>query len=376
MQHLSLDQLSKLREGALSGDELLAADDHLAECQECRAQLAAEPAASLCWSELVAGMRASAAAADQHVPYALLQAYVEGNGAEIDRARVESHLRECDSCRAEEAELRQFAAGYQQRRKQATPYSRYLIFGPIAATLLVGALLIRTHSRNVPLAVSLHDSGTVIGIDRQGHLTGASAASPAERDLLLSALRDGHIAVTIPEGLRSSRSVLLGAEAEKSFHVLSPVGQSVLAETVEFHWEPVKDAVGYEVQVFDADYQPQATSPLLPGPTWTLDHPLQRGKLYVWQVTAFRKAVPLKAPQPPDPEARFLIVGKVEADAIEQALQTHAGHLELAALDAQAGLCRESENEIDALARENAGSSLVQQIRAGLASQCDAAAQH
>ncbi len=243
--------------------------------------------------------------------------------------------------------------------------------------MLIGALLLRPHPQPVALAVSLQEGGKTIGLDRQGRLVGAEAAGSGARDLLAGVLRDRHIAVTIPEGLRSRPSVLLGADSgEKRFHVVSPVGELVLKDAPEFRWEAVDQARGYSVQVYDTDYRPVTSGTGIAGTSWTPEHPLERGKQYVWQVTAMRNERRWKAPQPPDAEARFQVVGAQDAQAIEQARQAQAGHLQMTALYAHAGLCREALAELDGLERENGGSALVPQIRADLANQCDPGPRH
>jgi len=375
--HLSLDQLGKLREGALAASELLDADDHLSECEECRARLATLPMVGPAWAEMIGGLRAAAEAAEPHLSYERLQAYVDGKSTDADRALLEAHLSECEVCRADAEDLKEFASAYEARNRRPARYARYLIFGPIAATLLLAALLLRPHPQAVPLAASLEDSGKTIGLDQGGHLVGAEVAGSAGRDLLLAVLRDHRMVVTIPEGLRSHVSVLLGVDSgETHFRVLNPVGEPVLKDEPEFRWEPLDKARGYTVQIFDADYQPVASSSTITGTSWTPEHPLDRGKQYVWQVTALRNGVPVKSPRPPDAEARFVVVTNGDATAIEQAHQAQAGHLQMAALYAHAGLCHEALTEMEALERENSGSALVQQLLADLANQCDAGPGH
>jgi len=371
VEHLSFDQLARFREGALHGAELLVADDHLAVCGDCRARLQPGSRAAKNWAELGRGLRASALAAEPHIAFESMQAFVDGSASQADRMRLETHLLECPGCREEVDDLKSFAARLEAPPQSPARWNRYLIFGPIAAMLLAGLFLMRPHQppATAPaLAIALRDSGNTVGLDRQGRLVGAAA----DGDAIAAALREGKISVNVPEGLRTSRSVLLGRPSgESRFRVLSPVGEPVLQDTPEFRWEPVEHARAYKVQIFDPDYQLIASSPQITATSWTPDRPLTRGKRYVWQVTAIGNGPAITAPQPPDPEARFEVVAAAEAGAIQQA----AGHLELAIRYAHAGLCREALSEIDGLGRENNGSALVQQMYAGLAAQCGSAAQ-
>jgi hypothetical protein len=372
VEHLSFDQLARFREGALHGAELLAADDHLAVCSDCRARLQPGSRAAKNWAELGRGWRASALAAEPHIAFESMQAFVDGNASQADRMRLEAHILECPGCRAEVDDLKNFTARMQVPPQSPARFNRYLIFGPIAATLLAGLFLMRPHQPPSPaLPIALRDSGKTIGLDQQGRLVGTAAD-----EAITAALREGKISVNLPEGLRGSRSVLLGGPSgETRFRVLTPVGEPVLQDRPELRWDPVEHARAYKVQVFDADYQLVASSPEIKATSWTPERPLTRGKRYAWQATAIGRGPAVTAPQPPDPEARFEIVAATEAGAIEQARHASAGHLELAVRYAHAGLCREALSEIDGLGRENNGSALVQQIRAGLAGQCGSPAQ-
>jgi hypothetical protein len=373
VEHLTFDQLARFREGALDGAELLAADDHLAVCGDCRARLQPGSRAAKNWAELGRGLRASALAAEPHIEFESMRAFVDGDASQADRMRLETHLLECPDCRAEVDDLKSFAARLEAPPQSPARFNRYLIFGPIAAMLLAGLFLMRPHQAPAPaLAIALRDGGKIVGLDRQGRLVGAVAGD----DAIVEALRQGKISVNFPEGLRTSRSVLLGGPSgETRFHVLSPVGEPVLQETPEFRWDPAEHARAYKVQVFDPDYQLVASSPEITATSWIPERPLARGKRYVWQVTAIGNGPAVTAPQPPDAEARFEVVAAADAGAIEQARQPAAGHLELAIRYAHAGLCREALSEIDGLGHENNGSALVQQMRAGLAGQCDSPGQ-
>ena len=365
MEHLSTEQIAKFRQGTLQESELLAADAHLAACEICRSKLRSNTLAARSWVELGQSLRASAAASEGHLSFDLLRGYVDGSLPNADRMHVETHLLDCAACRTEVDDLKSFAAGL--RSPRAPRRNRYLIFGPIAAALIIGFVLTRPSQAPPPqLSVSLRDSGRIIGLDRKGTLVGGAGS-----DAAAAALRDGRIAVRRPEGLRSERSVLLGGETKSSgFRITTPVGEAVLTDKPEFRWGPLPGARSYRVQVFDADYRPVASSPEISATNWTPAEPLSRGKKYAWQVTATRGGEQVSAPQPPDPEARFEIVSAEDAAAIDQARRSSAGHLDLATRYAHAGLCRETTGELDALDRENPGSTLLQQIRASVSTQC------
>ena len=128
----------------------------------------------------------------------------------------------------------------------------------------------------------------------------------------------------------------------------------------------------YRVEVFDVNYSPVAASPPLTATSWTPEKPLERGKVYAWQVTATGKGEPAAAPKPPDPEARFEIVSARDAAGIDQARKlTPPSHLLLATKLAAAGLCQEAQSELAALASANPASPVPAQIREDLAKRCN-----
>ena len=85
-------------------EDLLAFDRHLAQCGECRDQLASEERAT----SLLSRVR-SADAADGHLSYDQMTAYVDAKSDDIDREIVESHVELCARCAAELGDLAAFA---------------------------------------------------------------------------------------------------------------------------------------------------------------------------------------------------------------------------------------------------------------------------
>jgi anti-sigma factor RsiW len=107
-EHLSVQQIERYRQRALSPVELLAADDHIAACASCRQQLAEAVQASLTFTW--AGNKDEMSAGMEHLAYEQLEAYVDSALDEVDREIVESHLELCAECVAEVRDLRAFRA--------------------------------------------------------------------------------------------------------------------------------------------------------------------------------------------------------------------------------------------------------------------------
>ncbi len=368
MKHLSPEQIVSYTDRRLAGADLLAADDHLAECPECRGKVSGDSEAALL---SLARTLESPGMDDGHLEYELIRAYVDGEQPLDAREAMESHLRECQWCRAEVDDLLLFAERIKLQPRRRPAVSRWIVGGAIAAALIVGVMLKKPHAEpSAALKVSLRDGGSLIGLDGEGHLSAPANLSPADRDALTAALRDASLPVTLDDRLRSNRSVLLGADQRDApFQVLSPIGQAVLADRPKFTWQPLTGARSYKVEIFDASYSEVLSSSPVEGTSWTPDRPLGRGKLYEWQVTAVGSGEPLKAPQPPEPEARFEVVDEVAAAAIEEA-QASSSPLLLASRYAAAGLCTEALGELSALDAANPGSPLLSRMRAGLETRC------
>lgn len=365
MKHLTPEQIGSYRDRRLAGADLLAADDHLFECPECRLKVSGDSE-----SALLSILEASAVDAE-HPVYEVIRAYVDRDQTSVEREAVESHLSSCGLCRAEVDDLLLFADRIKAPTGRRSSAGRWILGGAIAAALIAGVMLERPHRNPASqLTVSLRDGASLIGIDGQGHLSATPILSASDRDLLTAVFRDGSLPLTLDNRLRSNRSVLLGGDQHGvSFQILSPIGQAVLSDRPAFRWQPHTGAKSYKVEVFDSSYLEVLSSPPVTGTSWVPDRALGRGKLYEWQVTAIGPGQPSKAPQPPEPEARFEVVDEVAVAAIEEA-RASASPLLLASRYAAAGLCSEALGELSDLETENPGSTLLSRMRATLEARC------
>jgi hypothetical protein len=100
------------------------------------------------------------------------------------------------------------------------------------------------------------------------------------------------------------------------------------------------------VGVFDVDLKAIETSPALTTTVWKSTLTLQRGKVYVWQVTAAKGSEQVVAPAPPAPEAKFAIVDLATANELLEVKSASLGeHFKLGRAYARAGLLDEAEDE-------------------------------
>jgi Putative zinc-finger len=371
VQHLSPDQLEKYRTGKLAGADLMAADDHIAVCPECRNHLSRPLVLESRWRAVAQGILLTAAPETPHVSYEQLSHYVDGAATPVEAAQLELHIRDCATCRAEMEDLRRFV---QELKVRTMPRrSRiYFVLAAVAAALVIGAFLFWPHRSEPQLAISLQDGASVLGLDKEGHLSAPASIPESDRQALATVLRDGTLAVSTQESLRRNRSVLLGPSSDPNkFHLTSPVGEMVLATTPEFRWQRLDGAQSYRVEVFDSNYRVVLKSPELTEVSWSPVQPLERDRVYVWQVTARRQGSSFRTPQPPDPEARFQILGAPQADALERTRNiSPPSHLLLAIRFANAGLCRDALGEIGALEGANPHSTVLAKVRGNITAQC------
>ncbi len=372
MQHLTLEQLAKYREGRLPGGLLLDADDHIARCEQCRGLLLESASASAQLAAVSQALKGTVDLSAFHLSYQELQDHVEGKTPQAKVEQIEAHLRECESCRLELQDLREFAASLKVTRMPSPKRNRYLLLLPIAAAILMAVALMPSHPKAPVFAISLHEGNAVLALDTAGQPVCPANIQPADCQTLASVLRDRKLMVPAQEELRSSRAALLSAgDAPAAFHVVGPVGKVVLSDRPEFNWQASPGAKSYRVEIFDVNYDPVLTSPELTATSWRPEKALERGKVYAWQVTATGKGDSATAPKPPDPEARFEIVSPRDAEAIEAARKLNPpSHLLLAAKLAAAGLCQEAQAELAILASANPASPIPAQIREDLDKRC------
>lgn len=134
-----------------------------------------------------------------------------------------------------------------------------------------------------------------------------------------------------------------------------------------FRWSELEGATSYVVEIYDAQFNPAASSPPLRISNWT-SPPLARGQIYSWQIKAIREGQEFIAPRPPAPQARFKIVDRATADEIARARRDHASsHLLPGLLYARAGLLAEAEVEFRALQKSNPDSDVARKLLASVA---------
>jgi hypothetical protein len=293
--HLTTRQIEEYRQRALSPGELLAVDDHLAVCTDCRLLLAeGEP---------------------------LVESFAAWEGLrEEPRGAVGLDL----GALMDEAGLRR--TPWWRRARPAA-----LLSGAAALLLLAGVYFwLATLRREVE------------SLRTEVRRIEARKPQPLQRP--------PEIAELLSEG-----AVLRGPAAAPELILSSPLATAVLDGRPTFRWSPLPGADSYRVTVFDRDFNPVADSGPLLQTEWEPERPLPAGAVYAWQVKARRGDAELTAPGPGSPQALFRVLATERSAEIERARARGGSHLALGILYARAGLLDDAERELSAAVRESPG---------------------
>ena len=410
-EHLSQEIIKMVHARKLPAAELMLVDDHLANCVECREAIGVSFAATGSADRLELAITGGT----DHLTYNLLEAYVDNALSAGDVKNVDEHIAVCHYCDAQLRDLQGFAG---ELPRLEVPRAGWLsslsaifrrpvpAFAAIAAAIAVaGAIWITrpaadvatisettsvsqpeiTESINPPigaadsaasnnepqlppadppkdeLAVSVKDGDEKVGLFPNGELSGYANLDARYRKLVKNALSTGKAAVPDLRELSASPGVLMGDDPAGTFRIVSPVGKVVGTDTPTFRWQSVPGAGSYVVEVFDHDFNKVASSGELKDTTWT--RKLDRAKIYSWQVTAKRGEEILKAPQRPQPDARFRILDQKTANDLSTLRRNNPkSHFLLGVAYANAGLIDEAIREFEVFSRQNPGSELSRKL--------------
>lgn len=214
--------------------------------------------------------------------------------------------------------------------------------------------------------LALNDGGRRIILNGRGDLEGLAELPPAERDAVRSALKGQRLET--PAALAEvagTRGTLMGNEpGGVAFSLLSPAGVVIDSDRPTFRWRALADANSYTVKIYDNDFDLITTGDALNVTSWTPRQPLERGKIYRWQVTATTKdGREVLAPAPPAPEARFKLLGRAQGEELARSLQASGNsHLARGVIYTRAGLLDEAEREFAALLKENPESAVARKL--------------
>lgn len=411
--HLTKDLLAGYRERILDATALLAADDHLAGCEQCRSDLAA-----LAPPDTVSAFALSfrSMPANEHLSFEELSDHLDDRLDPIAAEIVELHLGECSRCIEDLESLREAATakapqpsiptqaptfGESIRTFFAFPAMRFAIplvlIGGTAAgvyflvrpngtpgenkteiaevnTNSVPPVVVESENVNAEIvepepspidvaAITIIDGNSELRIDAEGKMIGSFAGEYDAR--IAAAVRTGALAIASEaQRLKGSAGILMGAgDGKTSLRVRSPIGKIIATDRPQFNWSGVEGSSSYTVEVYDPNFNKVMTSPPVTGTQWTAGTALPRGREYTWQVTAMVNGETLRAPTRPAPDARFVVVSGAKLAEIERAKRNYGrSNLVLGILYAEAGLLDDAEREFQALIRKNPNSANVKRL--------------
>lgn len=124
----------------------------------------------------------------------------------------------------------------------------------------------------------------------------------------------------------------------------APVGTAVVEPRPQFSWTAVAGATRYSVRILDERFREVAKSGSLKSPTWTPSRDLPRGRVLEWKITASSKGGTVIRPDPPQPEARFVVLdASTVATIVTQRARLSAEPIALGLMLAKVGLFAEAE---------------------------------
>lgn len=217
------------------------------------------------------------------------------------------------------------------------------------------------------VAIALNDGK--LKVDAQGNIAGLEGLSSSNQQIVKSAIESGQVKTpTSISSLTGRAGVLMGgannsANSGVAFALTSPIGTAVSSARPTFRWQSLQGATGYIVTVLDMDFNVINKSSLVASTSWTMSESLERGRNYIWIVTAITDGKEVKSPVAPAPEARFKVLERERVDEVLKMKRDYPdSHLLSGVFYAQAGLLDDAEREFQLLARENAKSDIARRL--------------
>lgn len=352
-EHLTSEQIAAY----VTNQNRLEADEHLAECAQCRQQISQAWNADLGFRRQV--VSSSADDESSHLAYRQLETYVDGTITPAERVAADAHIRVCPACAGGLRDLKSFEGELNSKEKRGKLIEPWLAWARpawpalarIAATVLVAAgiaAFFLWKNGNHPLSPEPGDQ-----VSRE-----IAALQPEEQRAVREAIAQAK--VTFPRELaelRPTQETLRKLPTQsRHFSLLSPIGEVINDPQPVFQWQPLAGAQSYTVDILGPDSNSVQSSPSLRETQWKPQQPLRRSYVYQWQVTALMKnGAQVLSPKPPAPEAKFCVLEASQAEQIEQFQLSHPrSHLVLGILYARVGMLTAAANELRQVAQNDA----------------------
>jgi len=348
-QHPSREQLLEYRDRTLSPAGLVALDRHLAACPDCRsgqAELVALPASAA----MVSAVRQ---AAEEHLTYDQMDAWVEDQLDQSGRELVMAHIGLCSPCARQLQAYQTYAPimsapvhvpatpapslAERLRSFFASPRIAAITMAAIAIAILSPLVLVkRTETARREFAENLRSNGP-------SQIPGLAAQDTAELDALPSSIRGGALA-TLNAPPSERPAALLGLPPNADAKVEYPVSEVVEETQPELRWRPF--ATSYLVSVYDSQHRMVAASLMLSDTHWRVPAQLERGARYTWEVQAGGMTH----------VASFRVLGQRDSEELARVRATNPGPLALGAAAESLGLLSLAQQEFLMLSKNGSQS--------------------
>lgn len=419
MEHLTQKQIEDYARNRFPAAELLAAGDHLDQCEACRERVEAGLNVDVAFFALREEAFAENGNATAHLTSEQTAEYVDKNLSGEELQVVTDHLSSCEECAFAVDDLRGFRSqiapsldreygpthvatpvqrSWRERFASLFRVSPVPAFSAAALAVVVLSFIgwtvwrttknekqdvvvvvptpslqpspsaipsVELQPERLPVVAQLNDGAGVVSVDQEGKLSGADNLPPSYQELVKRALTSQKIERSSQlQGLTRPSSALMGGNDQaREFSVVEPAGVVLMSDRPAFRWTRFEGASNYVVEVYDEQFKLVTSSPQITTLSWTTTQSLPRGQMYSWQVKAVKDGQEITVPRPPAPQAKFRVIDQGRMNEIARARRAYgSSHLTLGLLYAEAGLLREAEQEFRLLQKANPQSEIVRKL--------------
>lgn len=323
-------------------------------------------------------LRGTAAAPDDfdHPSYEAIESLVDGRLVDAEREAIESHIGDCPMCAQDASDLRAVRAllvAATPAVREEWPLRRVAVLVATLAASVLLAIWIRQTTPEVEVLTPAPAQATAVVSSPPAAAAPAAvtAMTTDEQALVARVRREARFDVPPAiAALAGQEGTLLGggsAGSQDRLALLSPLATGIETTRPLLRWSGVPAAAGYSVQVVDDRFTVVASTDGLTATAWQVPHDLRRGVAYQWQVTAHLASGDITVPAPPQPEARFVVVGDETVTRMADARRRLVDEpLALAAVLAQAGLLDEAGRHLQRAAAIPQDRDLATRLQAAL----------
>lgn len=315
-QHPTALTLRSYAERHLDTDEMTAVIRHIDQCHACFDQVAQ------LFSDVGDSFRFADNDAAFHLDYdEHLRPYVDREADVVTRELVESHTQACSVCAVQLRELREFAESLKLHEAEVNRTKSHGFVGwlvhltrsrsmrlavILVAMLGVAAFLIYLRNglpaEQAPtqptdpaetllptVAQSTRDDDATPEVEVpnrsiQGKTDELAGLPVKIRESVEARLRTGRLDLPEYLAILSSRGRLRGNE-RRGTAFLMPDGETVRSKTPELRWNGFASKGNkYVVEIFDENDDPVMVSQPITTASWRPERPLERGRVYKWEV--------------------------------------------------------------------------------------------